>query len=134
MTPSTAPDDAAPPAARVAGAMCALQSVLLAVTAGAFVLELARGESDEPGVAAMSLVVCLVFVSLLALMAAHWWRGRRWPRTPTIVWSLLLLPTAWTLAGTSGLAVGLAVAAVAVLGAVAAWSSPAPSLPEDTAL
>lgn len=137
-SPGRAPTspDRAPAAdlpARIAAAVCLLEAAGLGATAARFATELTTGTADDPSVAGMSLVVTVIFTGLLLLLAAHWWRGRRWPRTPTIVWNLLLLPTAWTLSQTNGPLVGGLVALVALTGVAAAWASPAPDLPEDGA-
>ncbi len=115
-------------AARLAGAVTALEAAVLFVVSGTYLVELVSGRASEPGIAGMSLSVTLVFAILLAAMAHAWLTGRHWPRTPTIVWNLLLLPAAWTLAGTESPLIGLGTAAVAVLAIVGALAAPAPDL------
>ena len=124
-------DPTVPP--RVAGAVCLLEAVLLFVTAGMYGIELAAQESIDPNTASMSLVVSVIFAILLLVVGMSWLRGRSWPRTPTIVWNLLLLPAAWTLVTSSGLWIGLAVAVMALIGVGAALLSPAHDV-EDRAL
>ncbi|GAB3112369.1 hypothetical protein GCM10027055_15140 [Janibacter alkaliphilus] len=123
-----------PPQAYTAAGVCGFQAFLLFGAAAVFVIALVRGTAAEPTEAVMTLVVALVFATLLAVMAVHWWRGSRWPRTPTIVWNILMLPAAFTLASSSGLGVGIPFAIVALVGLSAAWQTPPPQLPEDTAL
>lgn len=115
---------------RVAALVCAAEALLLLATAAILARELITGTADDASTAGMTLAVSALFAALLLVLAAHWWRGRRWPRTPTIVWNLLLLPAAWTLGtgGATALAIGLA--AAAVLGLMAAWSSPPADLDE----
>ena len=113
-----------------AALVCLVEALFLVGTAVLYGLELADGRSDDANVASMSLVVCLIFAILLAVLAAAWRKGARWPRTPTIVWNVLLLPAAWTLATTSGLWVGLTLAVVAVAGVVAALLAPSADLPD----
>lgn len=115
-------DPSGPP--RVAGAVCLVEALLLLVTAGVYGVELLGGEAFDANTASMSLVVSLIFALLLLVLGMSWFRGREWPRTPTIVWNALLLPAAWTLASSSGLWSGIGLAAVAVVGIVAALLSP----------
>lgn len=123
-------DPTVPP--RVAGAVCLLEAVLLFVTAGMYGIELAAQESIDPNTASMSLVVSVIFAILLLVVGMSWLRGRSWPRTPTIVWNLLLLPAAWTLVTSSGLWIGLAVAVMALIGVGAALLSPAHDVEDRT--
>lgn len=110
---------------RIAGWVCLLEALLLLVTAGTYGIELIGGEAFDANTASMSFVVSLVFALLLLVLGMSWLRDRAWPRTPTIVWNLLLLPAAWSLASSTGLWFGLGLAAVAVTGIVAALLSPA---------
>ncbi len=119
-------------AVRLAGGVIALEALLLLLAAVSYLVELVSGKATEPSIAWMSLVVCLVFAALLAVVAGGWFTGRRWPRTPTIVWNLLLLPAAWTLGTTEGALIGIGLAVVAVVGIVAALAAPSPDLPERT--
>lgn len=127
---SSQPPSSPTPSALAAALVCLVEAIFLVGTAVLYGLELADGRSDDANVASMSLVVCLIFAILLAVLAAAWRKGARWPRTPTIVWNVLLLPAAWTLATTSGLWVGLTLAVVAVAGVVAALLAPSADLPD----
>ena len=112
--------------------VCLVEAALLVVTAVLYGLELVDGQADDANVASMSLVVCLIFAILLAVLAAAWRKAALWPRTPTLVWNVLLLPAAWTLATTNGIWVGLALAVVALAGVMAALLAPSPDLPDRT--
>lgn len=116
-------DPLVPP--RVAGTVCLVESALLFVTAGMYALELLADQAFDANTASMSLVVSLIFALLLLAVGMSWLRGRVWPRTPTIVWNLLLLPASWTLGTSTGLWFGLGLALLAVVGIAAALLSPA---------
>lgn len=120
-----------PPALAAAG-VCLIEAALLVVTAALYGLELVDGRAADANTASMSLVVCLIFAILLAVLAAAWHKGARWPRTPTLVWNVLLLPAAWTLTTTNGIWVGLTLAVVAVAGIVASLLTPSADLPDRT--
>lgn len=129
------PDDArtAPaPAALVAGAVCAVYALALLVAAGLYLRELVTGTTDVASAAALSVVVTAIFTVLLAAMARGWFTGRRWPRTATVVWCLLTLPAIWTLNTSNGLLVAAPLAVLSIAGLLAAMSSPAADLPDDT--
>lgn len=129
--PNLPVDPFVPP--RVAGAVCLVESALLFVTAGSYALELLADRAFDANTASMSLVVSLIFALLLLALGMSWLRGRLWPRTPTIVWNLLLLPASWTLGTSTGLWFGLGLALLAIIGIAAAVLSPAHDL-EDRAL
>lgn len=117
----------------MAGGVCLVESLLLFVTAGVYGLELAGGTAFDANTASMSLVVSLIFALLLLVLGMSWLRDRTWPRSPTIVWNLLLLPAAWTLATTTGLWFGVGLAVLALVGIGAALLSPSPVF-EDRAI
>ena len=118
---------------RVAGAVSLFQAALLLLAAGAYGVELAAGEAVDANTASMSLAVALIFAILLLVVGMSWLRDRAWPRSPTLVWNLLLLPAAWTLGTSTGVWFGLGLAAIAVVGVGAALLSPAHGF-EDRAL
>ena len=121
--------------ARVAGAVCLIQAAALMVVAGTYAAELlglAGLRAEDPSVASMALVLTALFAILVGVVGAHWWRGRRWVKTPTIVWNLLLLPASITLVQANGWLVGGPVAALAVIAILAAWGSPSIDVDEVT--
>lgn len=126
------PDSPPPTPAIVAAVVCLVEALLLVATAVLYGLELADGRAEDADVASMSLVVCLIFAILLAVLAAAWRKGATWPRTATLVWNVLLLPAAWTLSTTTGIWAGLGLAALALTGVVASLLAPAAELPDRT--
>ncbi len=115
----------------MAAAVCAIQALLLAAAAATYVMEIVQGRAADPSLATMSMLVTLIFAGLLALLAMRWWGGYRWPRTPTMVWSALLLPVAYTLAQANGWLIGLTVVVISLTGLVSAALSPSPDLPDE---
>lgn len=64
-----------------------------------YLYELVIGEGDDAARVVMSIaLMALTGVALLA-MARAWRSGGTWPRTPTILWNLLMLPVAWSMHG-----------------------------------
>ena len=116
----------------VAGLVTGLHSLGLTVAGVLYGREVFTGTATEPTVAGMALVLTLIFAVLLGVVARGWFVGRRWPKTPTLVWCLLTLPAIWTLNTTNGPAVALPLAALSVAGLLAAWASPSQDLPDDT--
>lgn len=104
----------------VAAAVCAAQAATLAGFIVFYLYEIGLGASDDLGRAGMSVVLFLVFSVGLGAMARAWLRDLGWSRTPTIVWNLLLLPVAWSLAGGSQVAIATAVGVSAILAVIAA--------------
>lgn len=132
MTSSNPPSPPTTPAL-VAVAVCLIEAALLLVTAVLYGLELVDDRAVDANTASMSLVVCLIFAILLAVLAAAWRKGAYWPRTATLVWNALLLPAAWSLASSNGIWVGLGLAVLALTGVVASLLAPAADL-SDRAL
>ncbi len=112
---------------RVAGASCALQALALLGFAGFYLYELSIGEGSDATRVAMSAVVILLGAVGLAALARGWFSERGWPRTPTIVWHLLLLPVGVSLLQAGQVLLGwtvLVVALVTFLAALAARQDP----------
>ena len=95
------------------------------MTAVSYGVELIEGRAFDANTASMSLVVSIIFALLLLAVGMSWLRGRTWPRTPTIVWNLLLLPAIWTLHTTNGAAVSVPLLVLALAGIAAAALAPA---------
>lgn len=91
------PVDSTPAARRLAALSLGAQAVVLVGFAVFYIYELSIGEgSDAVRVVMSALVIALGGIGL-AVVTRGWLRGSWWPRTPTIVWSLLLLPVGWGL-------------------------------------
>jgi hypothetical protein len=107
-------------ARRVAAANCALQALVLVALAVLYVVELGRGETADTIRVVMSIVLILLFAAALVALARSWLAGVDWPRTPTIVWNVLLLPVAWGLHGGGQDVIAVLVALSAIAGLAAA--------------
>jgi len=102
----------------VAAVLSAAQGLLLLGFLAFYLYELVLGEGDDPGRVVMSAALMgVVGVALLAAARA-WARAASWPRTPTIVWNLLLLPVAWSMWG-GGFWGAIPLASAAVVGVAA---------------
>ena len=110
-------------ARRVVAALTAVQALALAGFAAFYVYELVIGEGSDTGRVVMSALLILGAAIALAVLARGWLGAGEWPRTPTVVWNLLLLPVGWTLVQSGLLAVGWAVLVVAVVATLVAFSS-----------
>ena len=103
------------PAARVVAAGVALEGLLLAGYTVFVVVESVRGEAEDRIGALVLAVVALALAGGLGAVAAGVLAGRRWARSPALVWQLLQVLVA--LSGTvepRALAVVLIVLAVAL--------------------
>ena len=96
-----------------------LQALALVGFAAYYVYELAIGEGSDATRVLMSALLILLGGAALALVALGWVRGASWPRTPTVVWNVLLLPVGVGLIQGDRALVGWTVVIVA-LGAVLA--------------
>ncbi len=104
----------------LAGTTCALQALALVGFAGYYLYELGKGEGSDTARVVMSAVVILIGAAGLAALARGWFGERGWPRTPTIVWHLLLVPVGVSLLQAGRSALGTVVLVVAVLTLLAA--------------
>ena len=105
----------ATPAARVVAGGVAFEALLLAGYAVFVVVESLRGEAQDRIGALVLAVVALALAGGLGAVATGVLAGRRWARSPALVWQLLQVLVA--LSGTlepRALAVVLVVLAVAV--------------------
>lgn len=106
----------------MAALVCGVQGLLLLGFCAFYLYELVIGEGEDPARVVMSIVLMALFgVGLLAL-ARGWLRGLAWPRTPTIVWNLLMLPVAWSMKD-AGFWGAIPLGVIAVAGIVAAFLS-----------
>ncbi|WP_323096730.1 hypothetical protein [Intrasporangium sp. YIM S08009] len=125
-SPSPAPASPATPGTpqRLTGALTLLEALVVVGFAGFFAYEIATGATSTVTTAVMSGLLILVFGVGLGLLARGWFRGRDWPRTPTLLWNALLLPVAWSLHDAGRTPVALGVAAVALVSIGAALATP----------
>ncbi len=100
--------------------LAALEGIVLLGFAGFFGYEIASGATDDTTRGLTSGALILVFALSLLAMARGWARLADWPRTPTLLWNILLLPVAWSLFQSGRPLVASGVAAVAVVSVVAA--------------
>lgn len=104
----------------VASVVCALQGLFLLGFCVFSLYMLATEGSSNPTRVVMEVLLVAVFAAGLLALARSWVTGADWPRTPTVVWNLLLLPVAWGLVQSDRALIALAVGAVAVTGIFAA--------------
>lgn len=102
----------------VAATLCLLQGLVLAGFIVFYLYEMGIGASDDMGRAGMSVVLFALFGLGLAALGRAWLRDLAWPRTPTILWNVLLLPVAWGLRGGGQFGLALTLGAAAVLAVV----------------
>jgi hypothetical protein len=125
-----APEPGLPPrrpattAHRVAGALTALEGLVLVGFTVFYVVEMVSGATDDLSRAAVSTVLILVFAVGLLALARGWFAAADWPKTPTVLWNALLLPVAWSLREGDRGALALAVGALALASIVAAVAAP----------
>lgn len=104
----------------LAGAVCALEALVMVGFAVYYVVELILGEGEGLGSVLGSGAV-IVLLAIGVGLLAWWWRTRpAWARTPTIVWNLLLVPVAISLLQNSAVIGGIAVAVLAAAGCLGA--------------
>lgn len=77
------------PAARVVAGGVALEGLLLAAYAVVVVVESLRGEAQDRLGALVLAVVALALAAGLVAVATGVLAGRRWARSPALVWQLL---------------------------------------------
>ena len=106
----------------LAALVCGIQGVVLLGFCAFYLYELVIGEGDDAARVVMSIaLMALTGVALLA-MARAWRSGGTWPRTPTILRNLLMLPVAWSMHG-GGFWGAWPLAVAAILAIVAALMS-----------
>ena len=117
-------------ARRVAAVSCAVQGLALFGVAAFYGYELAVGEGSGTALVVMSTLLIVLAGAGLGLLARGWLGEAWWPRTPTVLWSLLLLPVGWSAVQAGAAVVGWLVVGLALVTLVAAWSVGGRS-PED---
>ncbi len=110
----------------MAAAALGAQVLALLAIAGVYVYELVLGEGDSTGRVIVSVLLILVTGAGLAAMARSWLGEGTWQRTPTMVWSVILLPVAWAMIQGGQALFGALVGAVGVVGLGAALTTPTP--------
>ena len=133
--PSDRPNSAGVPlrpsrAALIAGVLTLVEALIVLAFAGFYVYEMAIGAADSLITALSSATLILIFGVALLVVVRGWFRGQRWPRTPTLLWNVLLLPVAWSLRDSGQTLIAAGVAGLAVAGILAALASPAHRLRE----
>lgn len=120
------PVDSTPGARRLAALLLGVQAIVLVGFAIFYLYELVIGNgSDSVRVIMSALVIGLGGLGL-GLVTRGWLGDGWWPRTPTIVWSALLLPVGWGLIQGALTLVGWLVIAVAFVTGLAAISARQP--------
>ena len=112
-------------AALIAGLLTLVEALIVLAFAGFYVYEIAIGAEDSLTTALTSAVLIVIFGAALLFVVRGWLRGQRWPRTPTLLWNVLLLPVAWSLRDSDQTLIAAGVAALAIASIVAALASPA---------
>ena len=77
---------------RIAAVLVGVQAATLLGFAVFYLYELAVGEGSDPTRVIMSALLIAAFGAALAVLARGWVGDAAWPKTPTIVWSVLLFP------------------------------------------
>jgi hypothetical protein len=120
------PVDPAPGPRRLAASLLGVQAVVLVGFAIFYLYELAIGAGSDSLRVVMSALVIALGGLALGLVTRGWLGDGWWPRTPTIVWSALLLPVGWGLIQGTQALVGWLVIAVALVTGLAAISAKEP--------
>lgn len=110
-----------PAATRAASVVLAVQCALVLIASIVYVVRLARGEATEQALLLGLLALYVVAAVGLAALAWGLRRGAHWPRTPAVVWNLLLLPVGLSLLQADQTLLGMstwALAGAAIAGVV----------------
>jgi hypothetical protein len=97
-------------------ALVLLQGGLLVGLAGAWLVDLVRGDVQLPAATVFLVLFSLGVAAVLVLAARGLWSGRRWARSPVMTWQVLLVVMAvgWLSSDPAPWAVGVLVSALAV--------------------
>ena len=115
------PDPSSRGPRRLAAALTGVQAVALAGFAVYYVVELVLGEGSDATRVLMSALLIFVAAVGLGVLARGWLGVAAWPRTPTIVWNVILLPVGISLIQGDRVLIGWVVIAVALVVVVTAW-------------
>lgn len=113
-------DAPSPGPRRLAAVLTGLQALALVGFAAFYVYELVIGEGSDTARVLMSAVLILVGGLGLAALTRGWLGGAHWPRTPTLVWSALLVPVGFGLVQGNQTVAGWLVLGLATVTAVSA--------------
>jgi hypothetical protein len=80
-----------------------------------WLVELLRGRTEIPGAVAFLVAFALGMAVLLAACARGLWRGRRWARSPVVLWQVLLVVLAIGWLGSGITPWGVAVVVIALI-------------------
>jgi hypothetical protein len=121
------------PARLVALTVCALQALAAIAWAGLEGVRAGTGQTSTVAVAVALAGLLVAFAVALGLMALGWRRGAGWPKTPTVVWNVLLLPVAWSVGQAGSVLLALGIGLVALVGIGAAVATPTTFGPDGDA-
>lgn len=114
----------APAMRRLAALLTAFEALIVLGFAVFFGYEVAVNAEDSLTTALGSGALILITGIALLYLARGWARGAHWPRTPTILWNVLLLPVAWSLHDSEQTLIALGVAALALASIMASLATP----------
>ncbi len=115
------PDPSSRGPRRLAAALTGVQALALAGFAVYYVVELVLGEGSDATRVLMSALLIFVAAVGLGVLARGWLGVAAWPRTPTIVWNVILLPVGISLIQGDRVLIGWVVIAVALVVVATAW-------------
>ena len=122
-------DAPAPGPRRLVAALVGVQALALLGFAAFYVYELVIGKGSDAGRVIMSALLILLGGLGLAAVTRGWLSDAAWPKTPTIVWSALLVPVGFGLVQGNQVAVGWTVLGIATVTAVSALRVATPDDP-----
>lgn len=106
---------------RLAALLIGVQALALVGFAVYYVVELVLGEGSDATRVLMSALLILLGGLGLGALARGWLGAAAWPRTPTIVWSILLLPVGLSLVQGTRVVEGWLVIVLALVSVGTAW-------------
>jgi hypothetical protein len=111
---------------RLAALLTGIQALALAGFTVFYVVELALGEGSDAVRVLMSALLILLGAVGLGALTRGWLGSAAWPRTPTVVWNVLLLPVGLGLIQGNRVLVGWVVIGVALVTSLAAFAAKDP--------